>query len=220
MSANAQKKVIRGQVKDASGKYPISGALIYMANGHNPFADTNDSGYYTITVVNPGDTLVCSKFGYLTKYERIEGNNTINFFLPAGDTFSHTINLFIGEKKEKKKVHHQKNNDNELGFVNDRFRTRFELPSDYKGGNKALDSFFIKKIMSVNEIQENIKPGCIKIRLYINKKGIVTNVVLIKGIDTFLDEEVIKAAYQSCWRPAIQNGRCEESLHDLSFCFL
>lgn len=156
------------------------------------------------------DTLICSHVGYLQMREKIEGNNVINFLLQVNDTLEHLLKLSLSFDKKITMV--KANEDEEEDGC---FFTKVEIPSSYPGGDEAIRNCISEKVKSINYIEVN----CIKMRLHISKNGTVSNIVIIKGIDAFLDNLVTKLGGEILWRPAIQNGHLTESFQDIAVCF-
>lgn len=79
----AQQTVIKGKVRDAQSGDGLPYVNIYF-KGTTIGTTTNFEGYYTLKTSNPGDQLVASYIGYITKVKmRKKGliNQTINFQL-------------------------------------------------------------------------------------------------------------------------------------------
>ena len=97
--ANAQDKILKGTIKDASGQ-TIPGASI-VQKGTNKGASTNTDGNFSITLSGQNPELVISSIGYATKTVKIGTENTVNVVLQESSSMLNDV-VVVGYGTQKK----------------------------------------------------------------------------------------------------------------------
>ena len=97
--ANAQDKILKGTIKDASGQ-TIPGASI-VQKGTNKGVSTNTAGNFSITLSGQNPELVISSIGYATKTVKIFTESTLNIVLQESSSMLNDV-VVVGYGTQKK----------------------------------------------------------------------------------------------------------------------
>ena len=85
---------------------------------------------------------------------------------------------------------------------------KMHLPAEYPGGIKSMYSFFAKNIKYPEKSKEEGIQGIVVIKFVVEINGNITNVEVIRGVNTELDLEAVRLIKQMPnWKPGMQNGR-------------
>ncbi|TKK65203.1 hypothetical protein FC093_20490 [Ilyomonas limi] len=203
-----QYYTIKGRVFDVSGNVVSYATIKSMKTGVSFCSDKE--GFFTFQTPYKHDTLICNHISFQKQTEILSGNDTINFFLipniPSYFIETKTDNLNTIDSEDSDLIKRWYKDDS----VKDYYCPKdilIEIPAKYSYRNKRedLDKDFKRIYDSLTYPHFD---GTIKVGLLIDKKGILENIRLIKGISNTIDTVVINTLkMMHPWHPAIQAGR-------------
>ncbi len=210
----SQPLIISGFVKDEYGN-PIPRATLSPVKNKNYVITANKDGFFIINKWENNDSIICSHVNYKSKAEKIEGNNTLNFYLDRATPVLTAIKINI---KRDSVNRYKKGVNIEKDYIED-YATRVEIPSRLIQKQKNEFEIYInnsvKKLIQTDTLK--YIGGTIKAGVTISKNGVAVNIRLIKGIHKVFDEMVVNAVREILkWAPAEQNGTKVESYQEVS----
>ncbi len=83
-----------------------------------------------------------------------------------------------------------------------------EKAARFPGGDKAWLTYLSQNLTYPKDLKQQNIAGQVLARIFIDEKGTVKRVEIIKGLHPLIDEEVIRVIMKSPkWKPAKQNGK-------------
>lgn len=149
-----QEYTIMGKVVDKTTGEPISFANV-VVKGKNIGTAANDSGYYTLTLHNPYDTLIASLIGYEDLYMPISQgrNQVIDFYLePSNIGLSEVVIWGTGERLEDiifRKIQEHKPLNNNMSLENYSYKVYNKMEVDLKNVDEKTQSRKLLRPFSV-----------------------------------------------------------------------
>jgi hypothetical protein len=211
----SQARILRGRVVDEANR-PIASASITF-KGFRTGTWTNREGYYTVTILEKYDTIVCTHTSFNRAAEKIQGNSTINFVMDRIKS-SATI-ILIDTVIENSAIASGANAINQQTENENNFE-KVEIKSYFIGGDRALQKYLKQRIFeaipsTIPKISGNVKYG-----FTIDPSGVPGNFLLIKGVNKLVDDVVLKVlSNMPKWAPAIQNGIRVEQYGEMEISF-
>jgi TonB-linked SusC/RagA family outer membrane protein len=99
----AQQKTISGKITSGEGT-PLQGVTVQLKGTHL-FTNSDENGNYTLALSKPGNTLIFSFVGYLSKQENIDNLSSLNVTMqPATSQLNEVVVTALGIKKETRKI--------------------------------------------------------------------------------------------------------------------
>jgi protein TonB len=127
-------------------------------------------------------------------------------------TGTHT---FSDEEKLKRATTKQKEEDDD-----NRIFTRVEVYAGFPGGYDAFTRYLKKAAAYPDSATIAEVKGIVKVGFIIDLDGYPKNIMLLRGINKFANEAVLKAISKSPkWMPPNQNGRYVEQYQEVSVTF-
>jgi Ca-activated chloride channel family protein len=86
--------------------------------------------------------------------------------------------------------------------------TMVENQPEFKGGEKALQTFLAENVVFPEELAEKGIRGTVYVKFIVNKHGTVEDVKVILGVHELLDQEAIRLINRTSgkWKPGMQRG--------------
>jgi TonB family protein len=225
-----QDQKLKGKVVDEKGN-PVAYASIRLKGSNNPEKGTvkgfskegtwtNKEGKYSIAIPRSYDSIICTHVNFKEKSEAIEGNSIINLVLDENKTTPITNSISAKYKAKAIGNKEQRINDDKKAIIIKEIFEKIEVNANFPGGEKKIKEFLNKEIVfSDSSFNKSIK-GVVKVGLIIGTDGGIKNVTLLKGVDTYVDEMVLKAVQKfPKWKPAIQNGIAVEQYKEIAISF-
>jgi periplasmic protein TonB len=80
--------------------------------------------------------------------------------------------------------------------------------AEFPGGANGWVNYLSKNLRIPTQLKDSVVTGRIIVRFTITPKGQINNVIIIQGLNSLLDKEVIRVISESPkWRPAEQLGK-------------
>ena len=118
------------------------------------------------------------------------------------------------EKLSKAATNHKDDWDDNRIYV------RVESSASFPGGDGAFNRYLTKAIVYPDSATISEVKGIVKVGFIIDREGHPSNILLLRGINKFADEAVLKAISNSPkWAPPNQNGRFVEQSLEVSVAF-
>ena len=211
-SVTAQTNQITGKVVDQAGN-PIPYASIIF-KGTNMFGTwTTIDGKFDTYIPEGADSVICTHINFNKTVEKITNSNYIILVL-AKKKQDESIIVIPSTLSLPKK-------DTPNPVVEEaRHFSKIEINASFPGGEKNLEKYLKENIVYPDSVSINNINGFIKVGFTINIDGYPKNVLLLRGINKYADEAVIKAILNMPkWKPALQNGHTIEFYKELSIAF-
>jgi len=211
-----QQKQISGKVFDETGK-PVAYASITFEGSSYGGTWTDENGYYATNIPDGYELIMSSHLNYVKKIEKIEGNNIINFVLEKKIPQQSFISVTGTHKYTAEELKVQKKR---IAVDNNKVFMTIEASASFYGGEGAFKKYLQKEIVYPDSATISDVKGVVKVSFTIDKNGLVKNITLLKGVNKFTDELVLKAiSKMQKWVPAVQNGRNVEQYREVSVSF-
>ena len=95
-----------------------------------------------------------------------------------------------------------------IEYDSDRIFSFVEIAPEFIGGTSALMKYLSENILYPTIAQEVGIQGRVYVQFVVNKKGEITNVEILKGIDRSLDAEALRVVQNMPnWSPGSQSGK-------------
>jgi len=192
-SQSMQPKQVTGKVVDAKSGESLSGAAIII-EGTTEGTVSGEDGKYKIEVSGGEKVLVFSYVGYETqrlKADRPEINVKMQkkvYDLPEDEV--------IKSKEEPVET-------NKETFI-----IVEEMPSFQGKGGEGFREYLAKNIIYPEDAKKNSIQGKVYVQFTVNVKGEVTDVKVVRGVASSLDEEAVRVVTSSpLWEPGKQKGK-------------
>ena len=109
------------------------------------------------------------------------------------------------EEKEEEKIY--------FNFIDE--------PAEFPGGERALYSYISNNVKYPVIAQENGIQGKVYLKFVVDKKGKVSNIEIIRGVDNSLDKEAIRVINSlPDFKPGVQHGRNVKVFYDAVINFM
>ena len=86
----------------------------------------------------------------------------------------------------------------------------------FPGGNEALSQFISENLQYPSICMENGIQGKVIVQFIVTREGDITDVIVAKGVDSFLDKEAVRVvSLMPKWEPAVKDGQfvnCKNTL--------
>ena len=195
-----QKIYLTGKVTDQNNN-PVPFATLKL-KGTSLGTCTTADGRYIIYTDQSFDSIICTHIDYESASEAFEGNTLINFSLTRKTPIESSIEIIDSSIDNQLPISDSIDHTfYQLGPF-----TKVEINAAFPGGQKALLSY-LNRTISLQDTTRK-QNGAVKVSFIINTSGTASNIRLIKGVNSDLDNKVIDAVKNMPkWTPAMQNGR-------------
>lgn len=215
LSCAAQNQTLHGKVTDKSGM-PIAYASITF-KGFSYGTKTDKNGNYIAIISEKYDSIVCTHVSYNRVSEKIEGNTIINLIMESKVLPSTIILIDTTFNGTRTSSFVAVEGDKNSG---DKYFEKVEILASFPGGEKALQNFLKSRLVQLMPSTFPHVKGVVKCGFNISKDGIPQNFILLKGIDTIVDEYVMQVLKDMPkWIPALQNGPTVEQYREVAIYF-
>jgi hypothetical protein len=222
--SNAQVKTIKGKVINESGD-PIAFATVLASSKIGASADSN--GNFILEYADFHDTvsLTCSHVNYSQKIVKVPAAQPITIILSRNfRKYFSTFSVFLPYKEPQRKLISKpvKNPDGSYKVLDDENKvfTKVEVQSYWERSSiQDLVNNILSKDLADSSV-ENEMEGMITARFTIDKNGKVKNPWILKGLNAFANQAVIRALNKIPNSiPAQQNGRYVDSEVEINVYF-
>jgi TonB family protein len=242
-SSFGQTKILKGAVFNEKGNPLVAASIILIKNGKQNWGMGTRSevdGTFSFKIpLDSKDSVLCTYIGYEYQYIKIDGSDSINITLRQKkernfdflkeDSSETIIRRIWGDPIKVKKVKKVSKVKKEIlgEYIapipkpeEDYVFQKVEVNAEYPRGKNELTKFFEKNIVySLNDTLQNVD-GTVVAGFTIDRNGNPTNFKIIKSVNKFANEAVLKALRKMPqWRPAIQNGYTIEQYFEFAFQF-
>ncbi len=213
----SQSNRITGKVVDQGGN-PIAYASITFKGSGKFGAWTLPDGTFDTFVPQKSDTIVCTHVNFKKAFESTSGNNFITFVLEKKESQENVITILGTHKYSKQEIDKRQRKNP----VVDEARTfiKVEIEADFPGGQTKLTKYLQEHISYPDSASISDVNGIVKVGFVIDIDGYPKKITLLKGVNKFADEVVIKAiSSMPKWNQAMQNGRYIEFYREIAVLF-
>jgi TonB family protein len=242
-SSFGQTKIIKGTVYNEKGNPLVAASIILIKNAKQYWgmgSRSESDGTFSFKIpLDSRDSILCTYVGYEYQYIKIDGSDSINitlrqkketsFDFVKEDSSETVIRRIWGDPIKVKKVKRVSKVKKEIvdKYVppipkpeEDYVFQKVEMNAEYPRGKNELNKFFVKNIIYPNNDTLQNVDGTVVAGFTIDRNGNPTNFKIIKSVNKFANEAVLKALRKMPqWTPALQNGNYIEQYFEFSFQF-